>query len=215
MITDNSNKSKYQLLVILVTKITSRCFYNQSVHKFQFSDRKTIRPSNMEKLLLASATLLNLGRVGSNSPVVDVLFINKSYRSGELTFTLPVTGDGWYGLYISTTYGVGDKDETYSFDAMFNNHTFLRKFHLVETLKSGKFQVYNKIVYFSICNGVLHCDGTSFALQDNRLVLSYKFLGFASGLLLAKGEAGGRRTVFPGEPELWFDPALEEKCFKS
>jgi Malectin domain len=143
--------------------------------------------------------------------------INLVYPGGaivDLNYTLPVTGDGWYGLVLQmVAKHAYTQDETFA--VRLNNYTILSNFHPYTTRKCVEYSVCDTVVYFSICNGVLYYKDQPVELPDKKLTLYLSEYGYLDALLLTKGQAVARKTVIEGLTKLYFDPAQERKCVKS
>jgi Malectin domain len=132
----------------------------------------------------------------------------------SLNISLPLTGDGWYGLVLQQmSESTHELDEIFS--ARLNSHTILKDYHPHATRKCAIEAVCDTVVYFSICNGVFYRHGQRMEMPEKKLVLFFTTFGFLDALVLTKGVAGARKTVMSGKTEIYFDPAQERKCVKS
>jgi Malectin domain len=112
-------------------------------------------------------------------------------------YTLPLTGNGWYGLvlHIASQYDDGQ----YLFEVRLNGHSILKNYNPYSTRKCGEFprlyQVCDTVVYFSVCNGGLYWNGGRTEIAGNQALLEFREYSYVEAVLLVKGVAAARKIV--------------------
>jgi Malectin domain len=139
------------------------------------------------------------------------LTLYKRERGWLYNYTLPVTGEGWYGLVLHTV--------TVPYASYFRMKLNTITLWDAHTPKSGCetawSTVCNKVYYFSVCNSVAHYQRTSTQVPDNKLVLQVPREVKVNAILLVKGMAGESKSVITNVTKLYFDPAQERKCIQA
>jgi hypothetical protein len=141
------------------------------------------------------------------------LYKTAQHDAKKFSYTLPVTGDGWYGLLLHFT-----EDSTYAnrrkFDVLLNGqHTLLSNYNIFNTC--GLYNVCNEIFYFSICLGQLQYGNQNSVVQDDKVRLEFiskSVNAVVDGILLVKGKAGEGKFIVGTKTVFYFHPEREYKC---
>jgi Malectin domain len=140
------------------------------------------------------------------------LALYKKLRARSFDYTLPVTGDGWYGLVLHEINTMEHFPE-YEFDLKLDAITLLESYS--PTKECLLYHVCNKVIYFAVCNNVVHYNGSTAQVHDNKMKLYFPENAPVHAILMAKGVAGECQTVITNGTRIFFDPADERKCVKA
>jgi Malectin domain len=131
--------------------------------------------------------------------------------------TIPITGDGWYGLVIHMAVPAS-VTQAFAQNVYLNqNLLVLSSFDPVRECGGGN--VCNRVIYFSVCRGVITYKGKKSAFTGSSLVLTFQsiyngVIGFASGVALVKGKAGDGKSIVGTKTVFFFDPLqAPAKCY--
>jgi Malectin domain len=144
-----------------------------------------------------------------------VLYQTARYKNPSVSYDLPLTGNGWYGLLLHFADDSSAAGHKRRLKVTLNGqHILLEDLNLYA--ECGQSNACNQIFYFKVCNGALHYVGHTSTLWNvekvNVNVKMHTINAIINGILLVKGEPGEGLSVVGSKTVFYFDPKHKRQC---
>jgi Malectin domain len=153
-------------------------------------------------------------RVIGVADIDNIVYQSFLYDPYALTLSLPIRGDGWYGLVLQFAYDFSSNSQNVVLNQV---HSLLTNFD--NAVECGPFVACDRIFYFNVCKGRLNYSGQSSVVKNNQVDLTlkpttpYAMYGFINAVVLAKGKPNQGRQVNGDISVLYFDPTKQPRCW--
>jgi Malectin domain len=143
------------------------------------------------------------------------LYQTARYTFSSFGYSLPLTGDGWYGLLLHLADDSSPTLHFRRFKVTLNDqHTLLEDINLYK--ECGEYNICNQIFYFKVCRNTLHFANQTSKLYDAKKVdvkfHMHNINAIINGILLVKGEPGEGLPVVGTKTVIYFNPKNEKHC---
>jgi Malectin domain len=137
------------------------------------------------------------------------------YNHEAISYDLPLTGDGWYGLLLHFADDSGPKTHRRRMGVTLNGqHTLLADLDMFRDC--GENNVCNHIFYFKVCQRTLYYAGQTSSLGDvskvNVMIKRNDVSAIIDGILMVKGVAGEGLPIVGTTTVFYFVPNDEVQC---
>jgi Malectin domain len=137
------------------------------------------------------------------------------YKNPSLSYDLPLTGDGWYGLLLHFADDSSTTGHKRRFKVTLNGqHTLLADLDLYKSC--GENNVCNHIFYFKVCQRTLHYARQNSTIWDvkklNVEIRMHTINAIINGILLVKGVPGEALAIVGTKTVFFIDPKNEVQC---
>jgi Malectin domain len=154
------------------------------------------------------------GTMGGISNHDRILYTTFRYND-VLSYDLPLSGDGWYGLLLHLGDDSSPRTVRRRLQVKLNGqHTLLADLDFYT--ECGYHIACNQIFYFKVCKNTLHYAGQSSTLWDvNKVSVTIRMHSvnaIINGILLVKGIPGEGLSVVGTKTLFYFDPKNKVQC---
>jgi Malectin domain len=137
------------------------------------------------------------------------------YSNDVLSYDLPLTGDGWYGLLLHLADDSSPTTVRRHVQVQLNGQHILLE-DLDFYADCGYNTACNQIFYFKVCKKTLHYAGQSSTLwNEKKVVVTIRNLAvnaLINGILLVKGKLGEGLPIVGTKTVFYFDMKNKVKC---